>query len=435
MNLRLWIDRGIEAAWLVAAIVTPLIVLSETSFLSKTELPKVATIRLSSGLVLLLMLAEAGVVVWRRGIRLPSHPYDRIKAALRGNRGTASTWVMVSVIAVIVTTGMSTVFALLPRLSTWGANPGSGSNSLYSAITYAILFFAVATRLRNPSQMRRLLGAMVITGTVAALVGIAQHFGSTPFGIRSTSGSSRVTGTAGNPIFFAAILAMTLILAMGLSLSVREVTRKTIGWLSLYGVVAMIHFIALFMTLSRGPWVGVIAGMIAIFALAPFLFGRRRAAITGLITAGALLASLVFLGLTPDSSVDRTSVGDVRGRTTSFTGVFDSTSNPRIIRWNGALDLALNRPEPPAGAQPGYLVRSLFGYGPDTFPDVFTMVAPLIMSNIRSTAAHNDPLNRLVETGFIGLLARIALWTSLAIFGHGTRVSRLCGPGEAPSAV
>ncbi len=416
LDVRLWIDRGIEAAWLVAAIVTPLIVLSETSFLSKTELPKVATIRLSAGFVLLLLLVEAGLIVWRRGITFPSRPYDRITATLRWHRGTASTWVMVSVIAVIVTTGISTAFALLPRLSTWGADPGSGSNSLYSAITYAILFFAVATRLRNPSQMRRLLGAMVVTGTVAALVGIAQHFGSTPFGIRSTSGSSRVTGTAGNPIFFAAILAITLILAMGMSLSIREVTRKTIGWLSVYGVVATIHFIALLITLSRGPWIGVIAGMIAIFALAPLLFGRRRAAITGMITAGALLVSLVFLGPTSDSSIDRTSVGDIRGRTTSFTGVFDSTSNPRIIRWNGALDLTLDRPEPPIGAQPGYLVRSLFGYGPDTFPDVFTMVAPEIMSNIRSTAAHNDPLNRLVETGVIGLLAWIALWTSLATF-------------------
>jgi O-antigen ligase len=419
LDVRVWIDRGIEAAWLVAAIVTPLIVLSETSFLSKTELPKVATIRFSAGFVLLLLLVEAGLLAWRRGITIPCRPYGRIRSAMRGNRDTARMWVMVSVIAVIVTTGISTAFALLPRLSTWGADPGSTSNSLYSSITYAILFFAVATRLRNPSQMRRLLGAMIITGTVAALVGIAQHFGSIPFGIRSTSGSSRVTGTAGNPIFFAAILAMTLILAMGMSLSIREVTRKTIGWLSLYGVVATIHFIALLITLSRGPWISVIAGMIAIFALAPLLFGLRRVAITALATGGALVVSLVFLGVTPESSIstgtDRTSVGDVRGRTTSFTGLFDLDSNPRIIRWNGALDLALNRPEPPAGAQPGYLVRSLFGYGPDTFPDVFTMVAPEILSNIRSTAAHNDPLNRLVETGVIGLLAWIALWASLAV--------------------
>ena len=406
LDVRVWIDRGIEVAWLVAAIVTPLIVLSETSFLSKTELPKVATIRLSAGLVMLLLLLEAGLTVWRRGFTIPSRPYDRVTSAIRGNRGTASQWVMASVIAVVATTGISTAFALLPRLSAWGADPGTGSNSLYSVITYAVLFFAVATRLRNPSQLRRLLGAMVITGTVAALVGIAQHFGNAPFGIRSTSGSSRVSGTAGNPIFFATILAVTLILAMGMSLSIREVTRKTIGWLSVYGVVATLHLTALLITLSRGPWIGVIAGMIAIFVLAPLLFGWRRTATTALVTAGALLVSLVFLGITPDSSIstgtDRTSIGDVRGRTTSYTELFDPDSNQRIIRWNGALDLTLDRPEPPAGAQPGYLVRSLFGYGPDTFPDVFTMVAPETLSNIRSTAAHNDPLNRLVETGVIG---------------------------------
>jgi len=158
LDVRVWIDRGIEAAWLVAAIVTPLIVLSETSFLSKTELPKVATIRLSAGLVMLLLLLEAGLTVWRRGFTIPSRPYDRVTSAIRGNRGTASQWVMASVIAVVATTGISTAFALLPRLSAWGADPGTGSNSLYSVITYAVLFFAVATRLRNPSQLRRLLG-------------------------------------------------------------------------------------------------------------------------------------------------------------------------------------------------------------------------------------------------------------------------------------
>lgn len=59
-------------------------------------------------------------------------------------------------------------------------------------------------------------------------------------------------------------------------------------------------------------------------------------------------------------------------------------------------------------------MRTLFGYGPDTFPDVFTMVAPERLSAVRTVAAHNIPLNRLVETGLVGLLAWMAFWATLA---------------------
>ncbi len=433
-SVRAWTGRGMEAAWLVAAIVTPLIILSESAFLSKTELPKVATVRLSAGIVFLLLLTEAGFAIWRRGFTVPHHPAALprpvLSTVISGIRGDHRTRVMIAVAGVLVTTALASAFALMPRLSTWGVNPGHESNSLYTTATYAVLFLAVATRLRTPSQVRRLLGAMVIAGTLAALIGIAQHLGHAPLGIRSTSGSARVSGTAGNPIFFATILVMTMTLAIGMSLSIRELTRGTIGWLSVHGLVIAIHITALLVTLSRGPWLGAAAGLVAITALALMLFGWRRIAVTGLVTGFALFASLAFLAVTSDAAssrlegvdatpaggIERISVGDIQGRGTTLTGVFDPLNNPRIPRWDGALDLALNRPEPPEGAQPGFLLRSLFGYGPDAFPDVFTMVAPTRMSGVRTTAAHNDPLNRLVETGLAGLLAWVALWSSLGFF-------------------
>ncbi|MDP6822444.1 MAG: O-antigen ligase family protein [Dehalococcoidia bacterium] len=449
-SVRAWTGRGIEAAWLVAAIVTPLIILSESAFLSKTELPKVATVRLSAGIVFLLLLAEAGLAVWQRGFTVPRHPVTPLRSALSrvisGVRGDNGTRVLIAAGGVLATTALASVFALVPRSSTWGVDPGNESNSLYSTLAYAVLFFAVATRLRTPSRVRRLLGAMVIAGTLAALVGIAQHLGHAPLGIRSTSGSARVSGTAGNPIFFATILVVTMTLAIGTSLSIRELSRRTIGWLSLHGLVIAIHITALLVTLSRGPWLGAAAGLVAIAALAPMLFGWRRTAVTGLVAGIALLVSLAFLAATsgassprlegvdaaPARGIERISVGDIQGRTTTLTGVFDPINNPRIARWDGALDLALNRPEPPEGAQPGFLVRSLFGYGPDAFPDVFTMVAPTRMSGVRTTAAHNDPLNRLVETGLAGLLAWTALWSSLGflLLRNLWMHRRNAGPGQ-----
>ncbi|MBT4514651.1 MAG: O-antigen ligase family protein, partial [Chloroflexi bacterium] len=284
---------------------------------------------------------------------------------------------------------------------------------------YTVLFFAVATRLKTPSQLWRLLSAIVLAGTICALIGIAQHFGHAPLGIRSTSGSARVSGTAGNPIFFATILIVTLLITVGMSLSIRELTRKTLTWLTVSGLVIAIHFAALMVTLSRGPWIGAAVGLLAVSTLAPLMFGQSRSFRTGFLVISAFLVALAFLGFasTPDGvtgpGIERTSVNDIQGRATTLAGVFDPVSNPRLTRWDGAVDLALNRPEPPSGAQPGYLVRSLFGYGPDSFADVFTLVAPQRLSGTRTTAAHNVPLNQLVETGVIGLLAWMALWTSL----------------------
>jgi O-antigen ligase len=425
-EIRAWLGRGIELAWLVAAVVTPLIVLSETEFIAKTELPKIAVIRLSAGLILLLLLAELGLSIWQRHFVISSRQMAQLAAHLKPNRRDPRHWVMASMAAVLITTALAFAFALLPGLSMWGADPSGDSNSLYSTASYGVLFFGVATRLRTPAQLWRLLGAMVIAGTLAALIGIAQYFGEAPFGIRSTSGSVRISGTAGNPIFFATLLTVTLMLTIGMSLSIRELTRKTIGWLSIYGLLASLQMMAILVTLSRGPWIGAIAGVLAVAALAPPVFGWRRVATTGAVTAAAFVVALVFLLTTsytaPDnfeatgSDTSRTSVSDIRARATSLSGVFDSNINGRLPRWEGALDLALNRPEPPAGAALGYPIRFLFGYGPDTFPDVFTMVAPENLSNIRTTAAHNDPLNRLVETGLIGLLAWAALWSSLAFF-------------------
>ncbi|MCH7641711.1 MAG: O-antigen ligase family protein [Chloroflexi bacterium] len=456
-GIRTWLGRGIEAAWLIAAVVTPLIVLSEDAFLSKTELPKVATVRIAAGATLIFLLADAGLIAWRRGISIPPRPYlnlDFVTSLISRIRGDAGARVVASVAVLLVTTALATAFALIPRLSTWGPDPGAESYSLYSTASYAVLFFAVATRVRTPSQVWRLIAAIVGVGALAALVGMAQHFEYAPFGIRSTSGSSRVSGTAGNPIFFAAILAVTFTLAAGISLSIRGRSARAAIWYSLYGLVAFVHITALLITLSRGPWIAVAASMFAIAILAPWVFGWRRTIVTGLLTIVAIIASLVFLSVTnglvnpavssqpvTGDTADPADQGargepivdEIRVRATTFTEVFDPVANLRFARWKGAIDLASERPQPPVGNERGMLIRSLFGYGPDTFPDVFPMVAPSRLADVRSPAAHNEPLNRLVETGLVGLLAWSALWASLVylLLGNLWRNRGRGGAGQA----
>ena len=59
-------------------------------------------------------------------------------------------------------------------------------------------------------------------------------------------------------------------------------------------------------------------------------------------------------------------------------------------------------------------VRMLFGYGTDMFRFAGTYFSDGTTFTRRLTAAHNDPINRLVEQGILGFLAWLSLWVSIA---------------------
>ncbi len=53
-----WLGRGLEACWIVAVVLVPLVVLPEQSFISITQLPKMALFRIIAGIALVLMSAR-----------------------------------------------------------------------------------------------------------------------------------------------------------------------------------------------------------------------------------------------------------------------------------------------------------------------------------------------------------------------------------------
>ncbi|MBT5319249.1 MAG: hypothetical protein HOL45_05025, partial [Chloroflexi bacterium] len=127
-DLRTWTGHGIEVAWLIAAVVAPVVVLSETAFISKTELPKVATVRLAAGVIFLLMLLDAGMTIWQKSVTVPSSR-EQLKAQVARLVSSPRTRLVTSVLGLLLATALASAFALMPDLSTWGVNPGGESNS------------------------------------------------------------------------------------------------------------------------------------------------------------------------------------------------------------------------------------------------------------------------------------------------------------------
>jgi tetratricopeptide (TPR) repeat protein/O-antigen ligase len=173
-------------------------------------------------------------------------------------------------LVMIVVYLISTVLSRTPRISWWGSYVRlQGTYTVYS---YILVFFFMLGTLRKRAQVDRIIHTVILTSVPASLYGILQHYGLDPLPWAG-SVQERVASTMGNAIFIAAYLLMAAFLTMyRLVVSfVRLVSDKAsdTGDALLAGVylfVLAVQCVAIFFSQSRGPWLGLGAGLF-VFAL------------------------------------------------------------------------------------------------------------------------------------------------------------------------
>src|SRR5207248_308612 len=112
-----------------------------------------------------------------------------------------------------------------------------------------------------------------------------------------------------------------------------------------YGILIVVQLVCIYLTQSRGPWLGIGVGMVA-FAVAMWLVGRNRgtrwmARIGGTASAIAL-AAVIFLGLLNIPGSPLQALGNLpllgRGfeRLSTLTRTEDGTGKVRTLIWQGA---------------------------------------------------------------------------------------------------
>ena len=126
-------------------------------------------------------------------------------------------------------------------MGTGGRNFTDLGYELYSFLSFLIIFFAVAMRVRSESQVRRLLIAFVVAGTIAAMYGMGQRYGWDPIG--SGENASRIFASFGNPIHLGSFLVMTAVLTPVVALS--EGRRSRYLWLAVGALALGVQLIAL----------------------------------------------------------------------------------------------------------------------------------------------------------------------------------------------
>jgi O-antigen ligase/Tfp pilus assembly protein PilF len=409
------------------------------------EVPKVALFRVLVALMAVLWGVEwglqgglsPGLGVTGKGLLLRPSRWPGELVGWLGRRPTG--WVVLAVVAYLVSILLSAGFSASFQVSMWGEVPGQDGNAVYTLVAYVTFFGVVAAHLKTRPQVWRVLGAIVSVGVAVSGYAVLQHHGLDFLGLTEPTGGAlaRVTGTQGNAIFVASVLMLTI----GISLAAATIALLRPGrpsrlwWMLLFWVpVLAVQLLGIIYTFSRGPWLGAVVAM-ALFLVLVFIFVGWRAGVRSWLPLGvvAALAVLVILwsgGATAGkklvtegrlASIEGTTTAKVVQRLTEPEGTVGSKSlSARVEYWQGSWQLILHHPWFEFDHLRWSFWRPLIGYGPDLFRYTYALVSPPTGSNLVPRwpyNAHNYFLNQGVELGFLGLLSSVSLFVSLFLVG------------------
>ncbi|MEO8287736.1 MAG: O-antigen ligase family protein [Chloroflexota bacterium] len=175
-----------------------------------------------------------------------------------------------------------------------------------------------------------------------------------------------------------------------------------------YGFLLVVQLICIYLTQSRGPWLGLGAGLVA-FMVAMWLIGRSRGvrwmqrlggAASALVLVLALFVAALNIPGSPLQGLDNLPiVGSGIARLSTLTRTEDGTGKVRTLIWKGATDLILSDP-----------ARALIGWGPEAMYVAYNRFYPpelaqVELRNATPDRSHNVEFDQMVTLGVVGLLA------------------------------
>jgi O-antigen ligase len=171
-----------------------------------------------------------------------------------------------------------------------------------------------------------------------------------------------------------------IIIVVGSALAVKRLQTASPKWRFRVVLWLITSYVAIALSMSRGAWIGWLAGAIALVALSPGVraaLARPWRAAAALITVG-LLNPVVLRALHKLAQP-------------SYESIALSTTGRRLI-WQGAVEQFLERP--------------IVGVGPWNFGPLFDA---RYHPSIYKPHAHNLLLQTAAETGIVGVLALLAV--------------------------
>ncbi len=389
--------RLAESSWLAAIVVVPIFfnIHSFRTF-EEDKIPLLRSLAVVICVALVVRTLEDGRQAWRVAGR-PMWRLPLVRPAL-------------------LLTGaylVSTIFSIAPHLSIWGSY--ERTQGIYTWLSYVTIFVGILLVVRSRAQVERIVTATLLASLPPAAYAIVQHFGYDPirWGINVTE---RAHGTTGNPIFLSAFLIMVVPLTLvrlleqltprhgPFSAATRRGSRARASTLAgAYTLLLAIQFLALIFSQSRGPFIGLFAGLAFFFIVFALQHHRRWLTMT---VAALTVTGALFLIVFNTHHSPLAPLRDVRyvGTLGRLLETSQGTGRVRTVIWQGALELLAAHP-----------LRDLIGYGPEALFLAYTPYYPPELARYESRRvapdrAHNETFDALIMTGVLGCSAEIALF-------------------------
>jgi len=429
-----YLNLGLESSWLTVAFILPLLLTTESSFISQDmysrfEVPKTVFLKAFAAIILIIWILKEST--------LPTGTIYSVftgKMRLTEVSSGVRRVMVVAVVLLILSTLIATIGSSSIETSLWGHQPGNDPFSLYSIVSYGILFGAIATNLKTNAQLSRLLNILVVSATTVAAYGIFEFFGLDFLNTNETENFTRISSTLGNSLIAGSFFVISI--GIGFTTLFHKLNsvpnNPTIHkfWIALLSSSIIFQLAALFFTGSRGPFVAFIF-LVGLFGIGAFAFNRLKIAIRNVMVLGTILilglGVIVICDLVKPDSISQTSISSATSQiqdsdTSNFTRVAsipgvvsDGGLNGRIYTWSNTIKMSLQRPPLEQGKDYGKAIRFIVGYGPELMEFAFLKTAvPYGHLKIPATPdqAHNIFLQYLTEQGVVGLLAALFLFAS-----------------------
>lgn len=331
------------------------------------------------------------------------------------------------VVAFVLVYLLATLLSLNPWISWWGSY--QRMQGTYTTLSYVIFFLAILSFYRRDGQIYRLVDAIIITSVPICLYGILQRFELDPVPWGGDV-SIRIAANMGNSIFLGAYLVMVVPLTFGRIISNFQRMRintgsylpkiLSTGFLVFSGIIQLL---AIYLSGSRGPLLGLLSGCFFLFVLLS-LYWRKRKLLFGTIIVAASVGLFLFFVNIPEGPLEDVRTAPWLGRLGQVFDTEQRTSKVRSLIWNGAAELVSpHKPlEYPDGRADRFnLIRPVIGYGPESMYVAYSRFYPpelgrLERRNAIPDRSHNETWDALVTTGVVGFTAY--MWVFAALFYH-----------------
>jgi len=318
------------------------------------------------GLSLLILAAGLLWLIW--ALRTPA-----------GGLGPINGWLLLLLGIAVVATGCSPV-------------PVAAFKGLLKLVSYLGVYALMRQLLAEaPQWWNRIVAALLAGQLVSAVLAIRQLYGDTAELARwadpnsVADGTIRVYGPLENPNLLAGYLIPILPIALVALLRWRSWPQRVFA-----GSALLLGAVALFLSYSRGGWLGMLAALGSLALLLVLRQTRQWPPLWRRLFPALLLVAAVAVLV-----VAVTQVEPLRIRVLSLVaGREDSSNNFRINVWLAAIDMIQARP--------------WLGIGPGN--TAFNLIYPLYQQpKFNALSAYSVPLELLVEGGVPYLLAALGL--------------------------